>query len=244
MTSKGNATLTNMPMHGQHHRLLQEEHINRKTSLTWMKDSRLKGHTEAIVDAIQDQVVKTGTWRRTYIGQLKMISVESVMRKQKPYTILQAVAQNMRMHYILKDTTMWQNTYICLNNAQIIIIMWQNTYICLNNDLVKKNCEWYKYEPSPVLENENFKILWDFNIQTDKEIRANRPDIIFVDKREQTVMFIDVTIPNDHNMIEKKLEKIEKYTDLGIEIKELWNMQRVDIVPIVIGYTGVVDNSK
>ena len=94
-----------------------------------------------------------------------------------------------------------------------------------------------------MLENENFKILWDFSIQTDKEIRANRPDIIFVDKRERTVMFIDVTIPNDHNIIQKKLEKIEKYTDLGIEIKELWNMQRVDIVPIVIGCTGVVDNS-
>ena len=57
------------------------------------------------------------------------------------------------------------------------------------------------------------------------------------------MMFIDVTIPNDHNIIEKKLEKIEEYTDLGIEIKELWNMQRVDIVPIVIGCTGVVDNS-
>ena len=94
-----------------------------------------------------------------------------------------------------------------------------------------------------MLENENFKILWDLSIQTDKEIRANRPDIIFVDKREQTVLFIDVTIPNDHNIIEKRLEKIEKYTDLGIEIKKLWNMQRVDIVPIVIGCTGVVDNS-
>ena len=94
-----------------------------------------------------------------------------------------------------------------------------------------------------MLENENFKILWDFSIQTDKEIRANRPDIIFVDKREQTVLFIDVTIPNDHNIIEKKLEKIEKYTDVGKEIKELWNMQRVDIVPIAVGCTGVVDNS-
>ena len=94
-----------------------------------------------------------------------------------------------------------------------------------------------------MLENENFKILWNFSIQTDKEIRANRPDITFVDKREQTVLFIDVTIPNDHNIMEKKLEKIKKSTDLGIEIKELWNMQRVDIVPIVIGCTGVVDNS-
>ena len=58
MTSKGNATLTNMSMHGQHHRLLQEEHIDQKTSLTWMKDSRLKGHTETMVHAIQDQAVK------------------------------------------------------------------------------------------------------------------------------------------------------------------------------------------
>ena len=56
------------------------------------------------------------------------------------------------------------------------------------------------------------------------------------------MLFIDVTIPNDHNIIEEKLQKIEKYTDLGIEIKELWNMQRIDIVPIVIGCTGV-DNS-
>ena len=100
MTSKGNATLTNMPMHGQYHRLLQEEHIDQKTSLTWMKDSRLKGHTEAMVHAIQDQAVKPGTLRRTYIRQLKMISVESVTRKQKPYTILQAGAQNMRICYI------------------------------------------------------------------------------------------------------------------------------------------------
>ena len=59
---------------------------------------------------------------------------------------------------------------------------------------MKTNSEWYKYEPSPVLENENFKILWDFSIQTDKEIRANRADIVFVDKREP-VLFIDVTIP-------------------------------------------------
>ena len=57
MTSKRNATLTNMPMHGQHHRLLQEEHIDQKTLLTWMKDSRLKGHTEAMLHAIQDQAV-------------------------------------------------------------------------------------------------------------------------------------------------------------------------------------------
>ena len=41
----------------------------------------------------------------------------------------------------------------------------------------------------------------------------------------------------------KSLLYIEKYTDLGVEIKKLWNMQTVNIIPIVIGCTGLVDNS-
>ena len=57
------------------------------------------------------------------------------------------------------------------------------------------------------------------------------------------MLFIDVTTPNDHYIVEIRLEKIKKYVDLGVEIKGLWNMQIVDIPPIVIGYTGVVDNS-
>ena len=194
-----------------------------------MKDSRLKGHTEAMVHAIQDQAVKT----RYMEKNIYKTTENDKCRKcnEKAETI----------HHIISGCPKYANTlYLKRHNN---VAKYLHLQICLNSDLVKKNCEWYKYEPSPVLENENFKILWDFSIQTDKEIRANRPDIIFVDKRERTVMFIDVTIPNDHNIIEKKLEKIEKYTDLGIEIKELWNMQRVDIVPIVIGCTGVVDNS-
>ena len=69
-----------------------------------------------------------------------------------------------------------------------------------------------------MLENENSKILWDFSIQTDKEIQANRLDIVFVDKREQTVLFIDVIIPNDHNIIEKR-EMIENIQTLLKRLK-------------------------
>ena len=34
----------------------------------------------------------------------------------------------------------------------------------------------YEYEPDNVLENEDYKILWDFSIQTDHVIEARRPD--------------------------------------------------------------------
>ena len=41
---------------------------------------------------------------------------------------------------------------------------------------------WYKHEPKPVIENEQTKILWDFSIQTDHPIEANRPDIVVLEK--------------------------------------------------------------
>ena len=43
--------------------------------------------------------------------------------------------------------------------------------------------KWYEHKPESVLENEDYKILWDFSIQTDV-IEARRPDLVVVDKRE------------------------------------------------------------
>ena len=44
--------------------------------------------------------------------------------------------------------------------------------------------KWYEHEPETVLENEDYKILWDFSIQTDHVIEARRPDLVVVDKKE------------------------------------------------------------
>ena len=43
--------------------------------------------------------------------------------------------------------------------------------------------KWYKHEPENVLENEYYKILWDFNIQTDYVIEAWRRDLVVVNKK-------------------------------------------------------------
>ena len=39
-------------------------------------------------------------------------------------------------------------------------------------------------EPATVTENQTATILWDMPIQTDKEIKANRPDIVVKDRKE------------------------------------------------------------
>ena len=52
--------------------------------------------------------------------------------------------------------------------------------------------KWYKHEPENVLENEDYKILWDFSIQTDHVIEAWRPDLVVVDKKERSCKIIDL----------------------------------------------------
>ena len=86
----------------------------------------------------------------------------------------------------------------------------------------------------------NTKILWNFSVQTDHRINNNKPDIIMVDKIKKEAIIIDVAIPNDMNIARKRLEKLQNYTDLSVEIKTLWRLSKVDIVPVIIGAAGMI----
>ena len=54
--------------------------------------------------------------------------------------------------------------------------------VCRKYGLDTKD-RWYEHEPQAVCENENYKILWDFSIQTDHVIEARRPDMVVVDEK-------------------------------------------------------------
>ena len=45
--------------------------------------------------------------------------------------------------------------------------------------------KWCMRKPESVLENEIFKILWDFGIQTDHSIWARRPDLVLINKKKK-----------------------------------------------------------
>ena len=92
----------------------------------------------------------------------------------------------------------------------------------------------YEHQPESVLENEDYKILWDFSIQTDHVIEARRPDLVVVDKKERSCKIIDFAVPGDSRIEEKEKDKIEKYQDLGRELQKIWNVE-VKIIPLVVG---------
>ena len=45
--------------------------------------------------------------------------------------------------------------------------------------------KWYMHNPTPILENDTYKLLWDFDIHTDLLISARRPDIIITNKNRE-----------------------------------------------------------
>ena len=77
-------------------------------------------------------------------------------------------------------------------------------------------------------------------IECDHHIQCRKPDIVAVEKKEKKCLIVDNAIPDDKNVGVKEEEKIQKYDKLKWEIKELWSMKRVDVLPVVIGALDTV----
>jgi len=68
--------------------------------------------------------------------------------------------------------------------------------------------KWYTHMSKPVYEEGDVTVLWNQAVHTDRELTANRPDIIIKNKKEKTCTLIDVAIPADRNVVQKEAEKI------------------------------------
>ena len=102
--------------------------------------------------------------------------------------------------------------------------------------------QWWQHKVETVLENETYKILWDFNIYTDQAIHHRCPDIVLIDKVDNRVKIIDIAVPWDANIESKYREKVDHYKDLAIELLRLWQKQ-VTIIPIIVGSLGCVKSN-
>jgi len=103
---------------------------------------------------------------------------------------------------------------------------------------------WYVHVPKSVETSQAGKVtlLWNQQVQTDRTIPNNKPDIIIRDNEKGTCMLIDVANSGDRNVTKKEAEKILKYKDLTIEIQRKWNV-KTKVIPVIIGATETVPKS-
>ena len=63
-----------------------------------------------------------------------------------------------------------------------------------------------------------------------------------MDKINKTANLIKVAVPNDYNICNKLLQKIQAHADLSGKIKTIWNLNKVHITQIIIGAVGTFYN--
>jgi hypothetical protein len=108
-------------------------------------------------------------------------------------------------------------------------------------NLLKNTQPHYSYTSESCLENDNYKLYFDLTVLTDIHIKKhNRPDIIILNKQQKKGYLLDIAVPNSHNITQTYNTKINKYLELSVAIRNLWCLEKISILPLIILATGIV----
>ena len=211
-------------LYGRFKRLINN--ISHDKTWTWLRKGNFKRETESLLIAAQDNAIRTNH-----------IKARIDKTQQNSKCRLCGDRDETINNIISECSKLAQREYKARHDWVGKVIHWE---MCKKFKFDHTN-KWYMHNPAPVLENDSHKLLWDFNIQTDRLIPARRSDLIIINKKkkERTCKIVDFAIPADHRIKLKECEKKDKYLDLARKLKKLWNMQ-VTIIPIVIGAFGTV----
>ena len=79
---------------------------------------------------------------------------------------------------------------------------------------------WYERKVEPVIENDIcdiVKMLWDVCIQVDRKIEHRKPHIVVMEKTTSKCLITDVAYPVSNNLILKRNEKPDNYSEIQLE---------------------------
>ncbi|KAL1455889.1 hypothetical protein WDU94_000654 [Cyamophila willieti] len=134
-------------LHGKYPQLLDEPKIHKENSITYLRKGELYPETEGFITAIQDSVIATKNHQKFIF---KTITDDKCrLCKEKSETI----------EHVIGSCKILANTEYLNRHNQVAKIIYSKLII---QNKIKDYVEpYYKLNPEPVLENDQFKILWD-----------------------------------------------------------------------------------
>ena len=88
--------------------------------------------------------------------------------------------------------------HLCYNNYTILMINNNN-----NNNNNNNGEKYYLHKPEPVVSIDDITLTWDQGVLIDRTIPASRPDIIFLDRKENYCLLIEISISRRPKCYEK-----------------------------------------
>ena len=188
-----------------------------------MAESR-RAETENLICAAQEQVIRT-----------KAIKNGNYHKDVSPLCKLCKEEVESVTHIVSLSSVLAGNQYIKRHDKLGKKLLW---LLCKKLEIECED-EWFSHQLESVLENDKCKILWDFLIQTDKEIQHRRPDILVIEEEKRECKIVDIPVPGDQNIKVKELEKVTKYQELRLQVQKLWGV-KVTFILIVADALGTV----
>ncbi|XP_044760812.1 uncharacterized protein LOC123318260 [Coccinella septempunctata] len=214
-------------LHGRFYASLQQEEVDRTKSHTYLMQGYLYPQTEGTLMAIQDQVVPT----RVYAKHIMKLQVETTKCR------LCNIAEETIQHLSSGCSQIAGTKYLTRHNDMGKVV---HQLICLREELLPHFTPHHLYSPQAVLENDQTKIYWDLTVVTDRGAEHNRPDMVVWNKTKKTAHIIDFSVPLDNNLSKAYGEKITKYNVLARQIRDMWKLKSVTILPLIISANGLV----
>ena len=195
--------------------------------MEWLRRGVLDYDGERMILAAQDQGLYTNGLKKA-IGLIQSDSCRFCHDGvESPSHILSAC-----------KVQLGEGRYTTRHNKVCRILHWR---LCHHYGLPAGDVSW-KHEPPPFLENHQVRITYDRSIPVARHITdgALRPDLVIVDKESNSALIVDVSVPSDYGISRQEREKVIKYQDLKNDMKDTYNLTTVEVIPIILGATGVL----
>ena len=166
-------------MHGQYPKRTKEKDVNQDKTHNWLSTPGLKSETEGFIIAAQDQCIKTNYYRNKILKD-----------GTDPMCRICGQFQETVDHLVSGCPELAKTEYTQRHNKAAAYLHWT---ICKHYN-IKVQDKHYEDESATVTENQTSTILWDMPIQTDKEIKANRPDTLWSASYSARVVYIKTII--------------------------------------------------
>ena len=134
-------------LHGQY--LRQTKEVRSDQCWAWLQNGDLKRETESLIVASQNQSIRTNLVKAR-IGKSQEDSLCRISRK-----VYESID-----HIVNGCGKLAQKEYKRRHDNLGNVVHWKLARMC-NFEAGDK---WYEHEPESVLENEDYKILWEFSI--------------------------------------------------------------------------------
>ena len=192
--------------------------------MKWLENCHLSPQSESYICAMQELAVFT-RWHEKNILKTSTDDTCRVCRKEVESTF----------HILAGCDTLAKKEYLESYNKVANNIHYE---ICKRYKIQTER-KWHLHCPAEVYMDNKVEILWDMVLNTDRDVGANRPDIVIRDKVEKKVYIIDISCPSDVNVNKKENEKISKYSGLRVELGKMWKSE-CSVIPVVIESLGCI----